>query len=249
MGFLYNVSKRLVLVGIAVLIGVYLNFPAPNMSDSLRLWVQSGQFFLHGVAGKGVKIFHKDVNGYGHKSKVLLLIHGFPTSSYDWNKVWEPLREKFGRVVTADMAGFGFSDKPKETNYTIKLQADMFEDLLTSLNVKEVNILAHDLGLTVALELLARYEERKKNKLTHEGVNIISLCLTNGGKDLLTIKLLLTVNNHCAGIAELQIRFLPEDYSCIFCQRSWLGLKVYRKLRSKIPYTKTHLLLITIKNS
>jgi hypothetical protein len=27
-------------------------------------------------------------------------------------KVWEPLREKFGRVVTADMAGFGFSDKP-----------------------------------------------------------------------------------------------------------------------------------------
>ena len=29
-----------------------------------------------------------DVNGYGHKSKVLLLIHGFPTSSYDWNKVY-----------------------------------------------------------------------------------------------------------------------------------------------------------------
>jgi hypothetical protein len=27
-------------------------------------------------------------------------------------KVWEPLREKFGRVIAADMAGFGFSDKP-----------------------------------------------------------------------------------------------------------------------------------------
>lgn len=39
----------------------------------------------------------------------------------------------------------------------MKLQADMFEDLLTSMNVKEVNILAHDLGLTVALELLARH--------------------------------------------------------------------------------------------
>jgi esterase/lipase superfamily enzyme len=36
------------------------------------------------------------------------------------------------------------------------MQADMFENLLTSSNVKEVNILAHDLGLTVALELLAR---------------------------------------------------------------------------------------------
>ena len=38
----------------------------------------------------------------------------------------------------------------------MNLQADMFEDFLTSLNIKEVNILAHDLGLTVALELLAR---------------------------------------------------------------------------------------------
>ena len=117
--------------------------------------------------------------------------------------MWEPLREKFGRVVTADMAGFGFSDKPvskvyswkwlsvlyqlmwsiiwpihsicnqlsllgelpnfqTETNYTVKLQADMFENLLNSLNVKEVNILAHDLGLTVALELLARQVNVKK---------------------------------------------------------------------------------------
>ncbi|XP_028398465.1 mesoderm-specific transcript homolog protein-like [Dendronephthya gigantea] len=181
MGFLFSVFKRLVLVGIAVFIGVYLNYPPPKMSDELRLWVQSGQFFLHGHDGQGIKIFYKDVNGYGHKDKVLLLIHGFPTSSYDWNKVWEPLREKFGRLIAADMQGFGFSDKPKETNYTVKLQANMFEDLLTSMNVKEVNIIAHDLGLTVALELLARYEERKGKKMKHEGVNIISLCLTNGG--------------------------------------------------------------------
>ena len=59
MGFLFNIFKRLVLVGVAVFIGVYLKFPPPNMSDSLRLWVQSGHFFLHGVSGKGVKIFYK----------------------------------------------------------------------------------------------------------------------------------------------------------------------------------------------
>ena len=47
------------LVGTAIFIGVYLNYPPPSMSDNLRLWVQSGQLFLHGVDGKGVKIFYK----------------------------------------------------------------------------------------------------------------------------------------------------------------------------------------------
>lgn len=59
MGFLFSVFKRLGLVGIAIFIGVYLNFPPPNMSNELRLWVQSGQFFLHGHDGQGVKIFYK----------------------------------------------------------------------------------------------------------------------------------------------------------------------------------------------
>ena len=59
MGVLFNVFKRLVLVGTAIFIGVYLNYPPPSMSDNLRLWVQSGQLFLHGVDGKGVKIFYK----------------------------------------------------------------------------------------------------------------------------------------------------------------------------------------------
>ncbi|XP_046839527.1 mesoderm-specific transcript homolog protein-like [Xenia sp. Carnegie-2017] len=181
MALLFAIFKRIFLVGSAVFIGVYLNFPPPNMSHNLRLWMQSGQFFLHAVNGKAVKIFYKDVSGYGHKNKILLLIHGFPTSSFDWNKVWEPLREKFGRVLTADMAGFGFSDKPKDINYTVNLQADMFENFLKSNDVKEVNIIAHDLGLTVALELLARYEDRRKKKSTQEGVDILSICLTNGG--------------------------------------------------------------------
>ena len=59
MGIVFNVLKRLVLVGIAIFIGVYLNYPPPNMSDNLRLWVQSGQFFLYGLDGRGVKIFYK----------------------------------------------------------------------------------------------------------------------------------------------------------------------------------------------
>lgn len=56
MGVLFSIVKRLFLVGIAVFIGIYLNYPPPNMSDNLKLWVQSGQFFLHGSA---LRIFYK----------------------------------------------------------------------------------------------------------------------------------------------------------------------------------------------
>lgn len=56
MGILLSISRRLLLVGIAVFTGIYLNYPAPKMSDNLRLWVQSGQFFLRGSA---LKVFYK----------------------------------------------------------------------------------------------------------------------------------------------------------------------------------------------
>jgi pimeloyl-ACP methyl ester carboxylesterase len=44
---------------------------------------------------------------------VLLLIHGFPTASWDWHKLWNDLTQKF-RVIAPDMIGFGYSAKPKK---------------------------------------------------------------------------------------------------------------------------------------
>lgn len=45
------------------------------------------------------------------------------------------------------------------------LQAEMFESLLMELNVKEVNILAHDLGDTVAMEMLARQVHHSQGEI------------------------------------------------------------------------------------
>lgn len=103
----------------------------------------------------------------------LLLIHGFPTASYDWYKLWEPLRERFS-LITLDMLGFGFSDKPNPYPYSIMQQADLIEDLLNHCNISEYHLLAHDYGDTVAQELIARANERSSNA-------ILSACLLNGG--------------------------------------------------------------------
>ncbi len=103
----------------------------------------------------------------------LLLIHGFPTASYDWFKIWSPLSERFS-LVAMDMLGFGYSDKPNPFPYSIMQQADLVEDLMKQLGIGECHLLAHDYGDTVAQELMARKNEGI-------GLDLKSVCLLNGG--------------------------------------------------------------------
>ncbi|TGL78141.1 alpha/beta fold hydrolase [Leptospira yasudae] len=136
---------------------------------TLEEWKRSGST----VAYQNWKIFFKEEG----KGENLLLIHGFPTASYDWEKIWKPLSKK-RRLIASDLLGFGFSSKP-EIDYSIFLQADIIEKLLSDKKISEVKILAHDLGDTVAQELLARFIERKKSKA--KGLKIKAVTLLNGG--------------------------------------------------------------------
>lgn len=123
----------------------------------------------------------------------LVLIHGYPSASWDWEGMWDELIQHY-YVITLDMLGFGLSDKPKNTGYLISEQADLFETVLDRLNIDSYHILAHDYGDTVAQELLARqvYDSYVKQK------NIASVCFLNGGlfpethKPILIQKLLLS---------------------------------------------------------
>jgi pimeloyl-ACP methyl ester carboxylesterase len=127
-------------------------------------WRARGEFF----DWRGHRIFFR-VEGAGEP---LLLIHGFPTASWDWYAMWPKLAERF-RVVALDMIGFGFSAKPRDFDYTIATQADLFEALLEREHVTTYRLLAHDYGLTVAQELLARQRDAK--------AKIRCACLLNGG--------------------------------------------------------------------
>lgn len=89
----------------------------------------------------------------------LLLLHGFPTASWDWHYLWQPLAQRF-RLIACDMLGFGDSSKPLRHDYSLLEQADLQQALLQHLEVREpVHLLGHDYGATVAQELLARHQE------------------------------------------------------------------------------------------
>lgn len=117
------------------------------MDANLVNWKNTGNYFTY----RGNQIFFKD-EGIGPN---LLLIHGYPTSSYDWHKVWSMFTRHY-RVIALDMTGMGFSDKPKNYVYDIMDHTEVHELLLSKLGVHSFHILAHDLGVGVAQEMIAK---------------------------------------------------------------------------------------------
>ena len=123
----------------------------PLTEIPLSAWRKRSQTFdFHGrtlrywVAGQG---------------EPLLLIHGFPTASWDWHYLWQPLAQR-NLVIACDMLGFGDSAKPLDHGYCLLEQADLQQALLAHLRVEQpVHVLAHDYGDSVAQELLARHYE------------------------------------------------------------------------------------------
>ncbi|MDX5297619.1 MAG: alpha/beta fold hydrolase, partial [Gammaproteobacteria bacterium] len=117
---------------------------------ALESWQQAGKWFNFG----GHAIFSR-MEGEGD---ALLLLHGFPTASWDWNRLWPYLTGHF-RVLVSDMIGFGFSDKPINYTYSIDDQATLQQGWLEQLGVRRVHLLAHDSGCSGAQERLAREPE------------------------------------------------------------------------------------------
>jgi pimeloyl-ACP methyl ester carboxylesterase len=116
-------------------------------SPTPEAWHASGRR----IRFRGHEIFFR-VAGRG---PVALLLHGFPTASWDWARVAGPLAERC-TVVTPDFLGFGFSAKPARHEYRIAEQADLCLEVLAALGCGEAAVVAHDYGDTVAQELLAR---------------------------------------------------------------------------------------------
>ena len=91
----------------------------------------------------------------GQAKKILCILHGFPTSSFDYHKVIESLSESH-RVIVHDHLGFGFSDKPLGYSYSLVEQTTMAISLWQRLGVSSAKILGHDYGTSIVTEILAR---------------------------------------------------------------------------------------------
>jgi pimeloyl-ACP methyl ester carboxylesterase len=89
----------------------------------------------------------------------LTLLHGFPTCSYDFEPLVEPLTAAGHRLLLFDFLGFGDSDKPREP-YAYADQVAIVTALWDRHDIDRTSLVAHDYGVSVAQELLTSHGER-----------------------------------------------------------------------------------------
>jgi pimeloyl-ACP methyl ester carboxylesterase len=99
----------------------------------------------------------------------LTMLHGFPTCSYDFAALVEPLTTAGHRLLLFDFLGFGDSDKPKAP-YRYADQVAVTTALWDRYGVERTGVVAHDYGVSVAQELLAA-----------DGEGVTRVAFMNGG--------------------------------------------------------------------
>lgn len=156
--------------------------------ESIASWEALGT--THRLLGHDV--FAADVRPAGaERLEPLLVIHGFPTSSFDFADLAPQLAEH-RRVVLVDLLGYGLSAKP-DLHYTMALQADLVVALLSELGIDRLALLTHDMGDTVGGELLARTAEGSwpveitRRVVTNGSIYIAMAHLTAGQELLLSL--------------------------------------------------------------
>jgi len=142
----------------------------------------------------GQRIFTIDAPPRGNETlEPLLILHGFPTSSYDYAAVLDELRQH-RRVLLLDLLGYGLSAKP-DRSYTMGLQADIAQAFVADAGLEHARLalLTHDMGDTVGGELLARRAEGAwladitRRVVTNGSIYIEQAHLTDGQQLLLSL--------------------------------------------------------------
>ncbi|MDX5482202.1 MAG: alpha/beta hydrolase [Hymenobacteraceae bacterium] len=115
----------------------------------------------HRAAGKfievdGIRTFVLD-EGQG---EVVFCIHGVPTSSYLYRKVIKALAQRGMRGVCIDLPGLGFSDRPKDFNYTFHTFARFCARAAEVMGISKYHLLIHDIGGPIGFAMAAENRDK-----------------------------------------------------------------------------------------
>jgi pimeloyl-ACP methyl ester carboxylesterase len=138
------------------------------VTTSLEQWRQGGEAVAVSVRGTPRSVFVRRVGA----GAPLVLLHGFPASSFEWAAIERELA-RHHEVVSFDFLGYGASDKPAGHRYSVFEQADLAEAIIAAYAPSAPQVIAYDYGAIVATELLARHQER--------GTDIRRCILLNAG--------------------------------------------------------------------
>ena len=106
-----------------------------------------------------------DVNGLDvhywdeGRGDVLILVHGFSSSVYTWRLNIDELSEEF-RVIALDLPGFGYTDKPKDFDYTLEGYSSFMVDFMDTMDIDSATLAGNSMGGGVVLTTALLFPER-----------------------------------------------------------------------------------------
>ena len=138
-----------------------------------------------------MKLHHREAGD----GPAVVLLHGWPTSSFLWREVMKPIARDH-RVIAPDLPGFGASPKPADAKYTFAFFEDALDELLDDLGVGETAIAGHDIGGPIALHWALWRPERVTKiallntlvypELSDAALQFVRACTTPGLREQLT---------------------------------------------------------------
>ncbi|CAG0980000.1 MAG: alpha/beta fold hydrolase [Candidatus Methanoperedens sp.] len=110
------------------------------MAD-VKVWQTISKPQAKTIKVNGSNIFYLESG----KGKPVVLLHGWPTSSYLWRNIIPSLAKK-QRVIAPDLTGYGRSDKPLDIIYSIDNQSKILGEFLDRLELNKTALVVHDFG-------------------------------------------------------------------------------------------------------
>jgi pimeloyl-ACP methyl ester carboxylesterase len=147
-------------IGIAAVILIVLAAtfyfrPLTVFGAARRAWL-----FSHGFRGREARVGSWRIHYYtGGEGPPVVLIHGLASRGDDWG-AFLPVLAAHHRVYALDLLGYGGSDRPRNVDYSIKLETDIVRRFLDTLHIQRTDLVGVSMGGWIALKLAAEHPER-----------------------------------------------------------------------------------------
>lgn len=109
----------------------------------------------------GIRIHYQE-QFINRDSEVMILLHGFCSSTYTWKDCFNALVEAGYRVIAPDLKGFGFSEKPLGKQYDITDQVNIITRLMDSLGIKQASFIGNSYGGAISMACALKHPDRVK---------------------------------------------------------------------------------------
>ena len=119
-------------------------------------------FYLYAIGMRGAFV---DVKGHrihyysGGEGPPLVIVHGIATRAADGALIYRDLM-RTRRVYALDLLGYGDSDKPSDSDYSVVTQAEIVRGFMDAVNVREADVMGVSMGGWIALKVVSEHPER-----------------------------------------------------------------------------------------